>query len=551
MRRRVLAVVTGLVVLVTAACAPTPPALVRSAGHNDVNPQPADRVKAGGTMNWPIGALPDNWNPHQAEGVTTDGQLLAQATEPRLFVTRPDGSLVVDHDYLLSATVVSDDPMTVAYKINPRARWSTGRAISWLDFQAQWRALNGKDPAYQVADTSGYSSISDVARGDDDQDVRVSFAARFGEWQTLFAPLLPLEVNSSASEFNQGWRDRSKITAAPFKVDAIDRTAQTIRVVRDPAWWGTPAHLDAIVFKVVPAKAQADALENGAIDFCAIGPSLDLYKRTSAMPGVKIRQALENSYTLLDVNGAAGAALHDQQLRVAVEKGIDTTTIARTLIGKLVPDVTPPGNHFFLEGTENYVDNSAPVRFDAAEARRMLDALGWRQDGDVRVKDGKPLRLTYVIDSGNQTSLSIANLVSMQLKAIGVPVDIKPVPVTDLIKNYVEPGAFDLVAYSQSLPPQPITANMPAYALDPNNIQRNFSRIGSDTVNRLLSQAAAESDDRRRVALIQQADTEIWRQGHVLPLYPSPGAYAVRSSLANFGAFGIASPDFAAIGFVK
>jgi peptide/nickel transport system substrate-binding protein len=556
MRKRALAAL-AVIALALAACTHEPARPISAAGlssgHNDVNPQPADRIMTGGTMNWPLTAMPDNWNPNQAAGVTADSRLVISALEPSLFVARPNGSLVLDHDYLLSASLVSDSPMTVAYKINPRARWSNGRPISWLDFQSQWRALGGATPGYQVADTSGYSSIGNVARGDDDQDVRVSFNTKFGEWQSLFSPLLPLELNSTTNEFNQGWQDQPKITSAAFRFDAVDPVAKTVRVRRDPRWWGTPAHLDAIVFKVVSPQSLADALENGTIDFYPVGASVDLYQRATAMRGVQIRQALENKYTSLDFNGAPGATLHDQRLRVAVEKGVDTATIARTIVGKLMPGVTPPGNHFFLENNENYVDHSQPVRYDAAEAGRMLDSLGWRQVGDVRVKDGRPLRLTYVLDSGNQTSLSIATLVSSQLKAIGVQLDIEPVPVAELFKNYVEPGAFDVVAYGQALPPQPITANAPVYALNSDNVQRNLSRIGSDSVNRLLADAAAEENDQRRVALLQQADVEIWQQGHLLPLYPSPGAYATRASLANFGALGLAQAPiaFASIGFMK
>jgi len=36
-----------------------------------------------------------------------------------------------------------------------------------------------------------------------------------------------------------------------------------------------------------------------------------------------------------------------------------------------------------------------------------------------------------------------------------------------------------------------------------------------------------------------------------VPLFPSPGAYAVRSTLANFGAPGLSDIDYAQIGFTS
>ncbi|EWM13797.1 hypothetical protein [Kutzneria sp. 744] len=87
----------------------------------------------------------------------------------------------------------------------------------------------------------------------------------------------------------------------------------------------------------------------------------------------------------------------------------------------------------------------------------------------------------------------------------------------------------------------------------PGNTQQNYSAIGNDTINKLLDQAGSELDENKRVDLIQQADTDIWKEGHLLPTYQVPGAYAVRNTLANFGAFGFAQYpfDYANMGFLK
>jgi peptide/nickel transport system substrate-binding protein len=58
-------------------------------------------------------------------------------------------------------------------------------------------------------------------------------------------------------------------------------------------------------------------------------------------------------------------------------------------------------------------------------------------------------------------------------------------------------------------------------------------------------------DDAKRADLGNQIDQLIWQEVHHLPLYPSTGAYAVRSTLANFGAPGFADIDYINAGFVK
>ncbi|WP_218920495.1 hypothetical protein [Lentzea guizhouensis] len=81
-------------------------------------------------------------------------------------------------------------------------------------------------------------------------------------------------------------------------------------------------------------------------------------------------------------------------------------------------------------------------------------------------------------------------------------------------------------------------------------MNQNYGRVGSDTINRLISEGTAELDDTKRVAIANRLDEEVWKIGHHLPLYQMPGAVAIRSTLANIGAVGATSPpEWASIGF--
>jgi peptide/nickel transport system substrate-binding protein len=369
-------------------------------------------------------------------------------------------------------------------------------------------------------------------------------------------PVLPVDAQGAqrhADEFDRGRADKPKITAAAFTFDKIDATAKTVSVVRDPAWWGRPAHLDRILFKVVDRAALPDAFASGAIDFYRIGSSLDLYQRARTTKGLTVHQATEASYNLLDFNGADGTPLHDQATRVAVEQAIDNQAIAKALLGPMLPNPQPLGNHFFAQGTAQYQDNSGPVKFNPEASKKTLDDLGYRQNGTFRAKDGKEFDLTLVVPTGIALSSAIATLVQSQLKAVGVNVKINAVPPDELFSKYVNRGAFDVIGYSTTTPAQPLAAVKSQFYYTPGAAGLNYSAIGSATVNKLLDDASAELDEGRRTALIQQADAEIWRQGHVLPTYQIPGTYGVRDTLADFGAPGFAQfpLDYAAIGFTS
>jgi peptide/nickel transport system substrate-binding protein len=86
---------------------------------------------------------------------------------------------------------------------------------------------------------------------------------------------------------------------------------------------------------------------------------------------------------------------------------------------------------------------------------------------------------------------------------------------------------------------------------DDGDVQQNYGRIYDPEIDALFEQAEGEPDEARRAAIGNQIDRLVWREVHHVPLYPGTGAYAVRSSLANFGAPGFADIDYCDIGYVR
>jgi peptide/nickel transport system substrate-binding protein len=522
-------------------------------GKDDINPQDASKLKDGGEFKWSVDSLPDNWNYNQIDGTVASGARMISAVLPNIFTQKADSSIVPNKDYLEDATVTSQDPQVITYKLNPKAKWSDGTAIGWEDFAAQAKALNGADPAFLTSSTTGYEDIDKVEKGATDQEVKVTFKKKFAEWRSLFGPLYPKSLNATVDEFNKGWVDAPKITAGPFKIGTIDLTGKLVTVVRDPAWWGEKPRLEKITFRVIDRTALADSLANGAIDFYDVGSNVDLYQRAKQMPGVVVRQAVTPDYNHLTFNGAPTAVMSDPKVRVAVMQGIDTTTIAKAILGPIQPDPKTLGNHLFLLGSKEYKDNSDLAKLNKDAANKALDDAGWKKEGDVRKKDGKDLAIRFVIPTPNPTSDQVSKLVQTQLKDIGVKVDIQAVPSADFFKSHINVGDFDITSFRWLSTAFPISSSKAIYALDPANTQQNYGRVGNDTINKLFDQANSELDDTKRAELANEIDKEIWKSGHQLPIFQSPGAVAVRDNIANFGAVGFANNpyDYIHIGFTS
>jgi peptide/nickel transport system substrate-binding protein len=519
---------------------------------NDINPVERARLRDGGDFIWPLASLPPQYNRNHVDGTEADARDVMSAIMPVLFRGDAQGVPQPDPNYLESAEVTGTDPQVVTYRLNPEFRWNDGRPADWTDFDAQWRALNGSNPAFQVAGTTFYSPIASVAQGATPQEVVVTYSSNFAEWQGAFSPLFPRETNLDPAVFNEGWVGQPipGIGAGPFTFDSVDRTAQRLTLVRNPNWWGETPALDRIIYQGIDPNAAPEAFANGSLSFFDIGPSVQYFQRAQQVPDVSIRTSNGPNYRHITFNGAPGSILEDPALRRAIMKGIDRQVIARSQIGPIVPDARPLGNHLYVEGIAGYQDNSGVVAYDPEAARRELDALGWTLQGDVRVRNGQPLTIRNVIPTGVAVSEGEARIVQQQLREIGVQVNIEPVPLDNFFEEFVNVGNFDITHFSWLGTATPIASSSGIFRLAP-EIGQNYGRIGNERINELLEQANAELDPARRQEIVNELDREIWNAGHSLLLYQRPDAKATRADVANFGAEGFADYDYTMIGFVQ
>ncbi|MGH3834395.1 MAG: ABC transporter family substrate-binding protein [Pseudonocardiaceae bacterium] len=517
-------------------------------GVSDIHPISRDQLRDGGDLSWPLDAIPDNFNALQIDGTLLENSEVMEALMPGAFVVQPDASVTVDENYFTSIELTGQDPQQITYTINPKATWNDGTSLTWRDLQSQWQALNGTNNAFLAASTTGYEDITSVERGEDDKQAVVTFARNFGEWRSLFGVIYPISTTSDPATFNKGWINQILTTAGPFTLQTIDQTGQTITLVRDEKWWGRPAKLDRIIYRVTERAALADSLANGEIDFYTIGSDVNLFQRARGIQGVEIRQAIEPQYNHITLNGGAGSILADPELRKAVVRGINRQAIADALIGQIVPNTAPLGNYVYVQGSADYVDHSQDVSFNPEAARSALDKLGWALQENVRSKAGKQLTIDLVSTASNPISERVAQLTQAQLAEIGIQVNIKPAPAATYFTDYVTPGNFEMVSFAWSGTPFPVTSTRNIYTTAG---EQNYGHIGSEEIDQLYEQAIRTLDDKRRVELGQQIDQALWKLMPQVPLYQITGAYAVRATLANFGAPGFADVIYEDIGYTR
>ncbi|CRK58209.1 Oligopeptide ABC transporter, periplasmic oligopeptide-binding protein OppA (TC 3.A.1.5.1) [Alloactinosynnema sp. L-07] len=539
--------VSGCAATGSAPAAPGPAA----GGKPDVNAQPRSALREGGDLRVPIDALPANFNPKQVNGARVVNYQLAEAILPSAFLDGADGIPLLNKAFFDKIELVSTAPQVVRYTIAPAAKWSNGRPLTWTDLHGHWLALRGEDKRFEVNNHVGYRDVASVERGGSDREAVLTFARPFADWPGLFRPLVPAELTASPEAFNKSWLTGPTVTAGPFEVATVDTTAKTVTLRRNAQWWQEKPPLDRIIFRVLAPSARADELANHGIDLYPIGGDIDLFTRAKAMPDVEIRQATERRAGQLTFNGADGALLADEKLRTAIAQGVDPQAVTKVLVGPMAPGAKAVGNHIVPPGYAGHKDNSGVLPFDAAAARGALDSLGWKLDGSVRVKDGKPLSLRFVVQA-TPTGRTVSGVITEQLAAIGVLAKVESVPTERFQDTYLLPGNFDIIAFEWTKSPYPISHDRPVFQKPVGDkAGNNFGRIHIAEIDGLYDSAIAEFDPAKRAELADRIDVLAWKHAHHLPLYPESGAYAVRKDLANYGARGLGVYGFAVAGFMK
>ncbi|SEH70130.1 peptide/nickel transport system substrate-binding protein [Mycolicibacterium rutilum] len=555
MKIRRLAAATMIAALTLTACsggseeAPSAGGTAEVGTTNDINPQDVGNLKKGGNLRLALNELPPNFNSLHIDGNTGDNNSLMKPTMPRAFRIAADGSATVNTDYFTSVELTGTNPQVVTYTINPKAVWSDGTPITWEDLQSQINATSGKDKNFAIAATNGSDRVAKVERGVDDRQAVITFAKPWADWRGMFAGstmLLPKASTATPEAFNRAQLNAPGPSAGPFIVSNIDRGAKRITLTRNPKWWGEQPLLDSITYLVLDDAARIPALQNNTIDATGLA-TLDEMQIARRTDGVTVRRAPGLAWYHFTFNGAPGSILADPALRRAVAKGIDRKTIADVTQRGLADNPAPLNNHIYVAGQEGYQDNSGAVAFDPEKAKQELDALGWRLNGQFREKDGRQLVIRDVLFDSLGTR-QYGQIAQNNLAQIGVKLELDIRPAAGFFTDYVTVGNFDIAQFAWSGDAFPLSSLTQIYRT---GAESNFGKISSPEIDAKIEQTVSELDPAKARASANELDKLLFDEVFSLPLTQSTGNVAVRSALANFGAFGLADADYTKIGFMN
>ena len=213
---------------------------------------------AGGAISFGMTDSVTGCNPNTPAGDTPGTLTVLAAVLPSPFVVNNLGAPTANSDLIVSSELVNTKPETIVYTLNPKAVWSDGVPITAADFKYAWEMQRG-DPMVSSTDVTsiaGYRDIDSVTGSNGGHTVTVKFKTTFADWQMLFDNLVPAHVMEKT-----GWNPTCStvspaidLSGGPFKIGSV--SAQTIQLVQNPKWWGTPANARSITVHVASSTEQ-------------------------------------------------------------------------------------------------------------------------------------------------------------------------------------------------------------------------------------------------------------------------------------------------------
>lgn len=520
-----------------------------------------DAVADGGTLTLPVDAVPANWQVNNLDSGTVDDNTLSTLYLPSFVIINEDGSWKPNPDYVTSLALKSEDPQVVEIKLNPKAVWSDGTPMSYLDVQNLWKALNGTNKDYAPISTNVWQDVSSVEKGTDDQDILVTFSKKNADWASVFSAIYPSWALKDPQTFNNAWAKgpfaedgKTYVSGGPYIVSKFDENGGVVTFTKNPKWWGDEGKLDQIIFKVVSRANLPQAFANSEIDAMNLYGSADAFKTAQGRSDAKIERSLGTTFRHITLNGTS-EVFSDANVRKAFAMGLNRNILAQAILSGVQSPVSLLNSLIYLPGQDGYQDNSdGLLTGDAQAAQKVLTDAGYTIGGDgVATKDGKQLAVRFVIPSDNPNSANIAQLVQAQEKPVGFKVNIDVVPTADFFTKYIttETRNFDATYFAWQGTPFPVSSVESIFY--PADSGQNYPGITDESLGDKWAAANAELDPAKRIGLANDIDKVIMGLHTTIPLFPEPNAWGVKSTLVNYGPsqFEWASQQWQNVGFAK
>lgn len=431
----------------------------------------------------------------------------------------------------------SADSLSIAFEVDPRARWHDGTPVTAGDVQFSFALFT--DPKVASMHARSFDGIDSVTVRDPATAV-VWWARRHPEqfFQVAYnLAIMPKHLLDSvprdgllASAFAN-----HPIGSGRYRFGTWERKRQLVIVADSMNYRGRP-RFDRVIWTVAPDPNTATmAVLAGQADVLEVLRG-DAVTQAGKVPTLRTVEygSLDYGYLIYNQRPARPrqSLFTDRAMRVALSSAVDRAAVVQNALDSLGRVALGP-----VTRSEPMVDTTLrQIAFDTVAAARALDALGWRWDATrgVRVKDGRPLSFSLLVPSSSATRGKLAVLLQAQFARVGVKVEVESVE-AGVFAGRLHDGDFDAALNAWRNDPSPSTLRQAWGSPKGDETGANFGRYASAAFDATVDSAVRTFEPATRTALFRRAYQIIVDDAPALWLYEPRNLAAVRSHLKPTG----------------
>ncbi len=446
------------------------------------------------------------------------------------------GNITMD---LAAAVDISPDGKTYTVGLRPGLSWHDGAPLTIDDVIFTLKTV--QDPTYQSPLRANWQGVTIEKLSD--TTVRFSLRQPYAPFmENLALGILPEHLwrripreTAILSELNL-----KPVGSGPYQFKKFTRredgTITSLTLARNRSYHLEGPYLNEVRFSFYPDEAAlAAAYRRNDIDgfmFRSAERLQELERLDAAIHELKLPKVFG-----LFLNPSVQPALGRRSVRAALALAIDRALLVRETSaggGALANSAIP-------EGTFGANTSIPPIPFDPGQARELLAKDGWKDAGGTwertegTGRNRKTAKLEFRIATSDSPELAAAaERIAEMWRAIGVGVEVKVLPISDLEATMIRPRAYEVLLFGEVFghDPDPFAFWHTSQLKDPG---LNIALYSNRNVDRLLEEARRTNDATLREEKYHQFQKIVADELGAIFLYRPTNYYALRNGFNGAG----------------
>lgn len=427
--------------------------------------------------------------------------------------------------YVASSWTMSPDKLKLTFKLNPDAKFSDGSPLTADDIVFTFDTIF--DPKNNTADNKAYLDAVKSWKKTDAHTVEFEFKrVHFSNLDRVGGVYLLQKsfYGQAGKDFNKDFNNTIKGSGPYVYDEKASQRNRKIVLTRNKSWWGQSLpwakgvfNFDKIVYNVMKdTRVGFEDFKKGNLgyfNFSADG--LELWAKETDGPEFKGGKFSKLTYPYANPILWGGVAINmrrEPTSEIKFREALQHLFNRQLYVDKLFYGLQIPIRGPFTNFTPYASPNLKVPAFDPAKAAANLKALGYtKADSDgvlYKEKDGKKIRAEVGVLYAYEPHEKYLTIFKEDAKKVGIQVNLQFMEWAAATK-LLDEWKFDMfvISWMGNPAPEPEQLWMSKFANEKSS--SNYPGFASPEADKLMDQAGAEFDMKKRLALYHKIEETI------------------------------------------